>query len=249
MDYKKLLNTATAIGAALLQNGAETYRVEDSVGLVLNSYHVNEISVFAIPSHIIVSFSTKDGEPLTKSKRIKSSSLNIDRIIEINSLTRYIVANSPSIDYVNEKLSEIEGRPYYKPQMLYLANILAAVSFVVFYGGEGGDMATALFIGIALKLSLSVMSRFRLNTFTGIILNSFMIAMIALISTKLGIGVRDDAIIIGCFMLLVPGVAITNAARDFINGDVLSGTIRLFEAFLVGISIALGSGIALSIFR
>jgi len=48
-------------------------------------------------------------------------------------------------------------------------------------------------------------------------------------------------------MLLVPGLAITNAIRDTIAGDLVSGLTRAAEAFFVAISIAVGTGIVLSL--
>ena len=47
-------------------------------------------------------------------------------------------------------------------------------------------------------------------------------------------------------MLLVPGLAITNAIRDTIAGDFLAGLTKAAEAFLIAISIAVGSGAILS---
>jgi uncharacterized membrane protein YjjP (DUF1212 family) len=49
-------------------------------------------------------------------------------------------------------------------------------------------------------------------------------------------------------MLLVPGLTITNAIRDTIAGDLLSGITKAAEAFLVAISIAVGTGAILSLF-
>ena len=46
-------------------------------------------------------------------------------------------------------------------------------------------------------------------------------------------------------MLLVPGLAITNAIRDTISGDLLAGISRAVEAFLIAVAIAVGSGIVL----
>ena len=48
-------------------------------------------------------------------------------------------------------------------------------------------------------------------------------------------------------MLFVPGLAITNAIRDTIAGDLVSGLTRAAEAFFVAISIAVGTGIVLSL--
>ena len=50
---------------------------------------------------------------------------------------------------------------------------------------------------------------------------------------------------ISSLMLLVPGLAITNAIRDTIAGDTLSGLARATDAFLSAISIAVGAGFVL----
>ena len=49
---------------------------------------------------------------------------------------------------------------------------------------------------------------------------------------------------ISVIMLLVPGLAITNAIRDTVNGDLISGLTRTTEAIFVAIALALGSGLA-----
>ena len=56
-----------------------------------------------------------------------------------------------------------------------------------------------------------------------------------------------DKIIIGLVMTLVPGVAITNSVRDVIAGDFIAGQTKMTEALLTATSIALGTGIALSL--
>jgi uncharacterized membrane protein YjjP (DUF1212 family) len=48
-------------------------------------------------------------------------------------------------------------------------------------------------------------------------------------------------------MTLVPGVAITNAVLDTINGDYLSGTARILEAFVIAAAIAIGIGLGLKL--
>ena len=48
-------------------------------------------------------------------------------------------------------------------------------------------------------------------------------------------------------MPLVPGVAITNAIRDTLQGDYLSGCARILEAFLKAASVAVGAGLGMAI--
>ena len=47
-------------------------------------------------------------------------------------------------------------------------------------------------------------------------------------------------VLIGVIMLLVPGIPFTNAIRDILLGDIISGSLRLVEAVLLAAMLALG---------
>ena len=49
-----------------------------------------------------------------------------------------------------------------------------------------------------------------------------------------------DKIMIGDIMLLIPGIAMTNAIRDMLMGDTISGLMRLIESILWAGSLAVG---------
>ena len=70
----------------------------------------------------------------------------------------------------------------------------------------------------------------------------------AVILYSLGLGENYDSIIVGAIMPLLPGMAMTNAVRDIVQGDLLSGTTRIVEAILVGVAIAVGVGVVLKLF-
>jgi len=57
------------------------------------------------------------------------------------------------------------------------------------------------------------------------------------------LGVHTDLVAIGTLMLLVPGMAVTNAMREIMAGDVISGLQRTAEVILVGAAIALGAAV------
>lgn len=63
--------------------------------------------------------------------------------------------------------------------------------------------------------------------------------------TRLGVGQNQDLIIIGALMALVPGIAMTNAMRDIMAGDMVAGISKAAEALLIGAAIALGTALAL----
>ena len=108
------------------------------------------------------------------------------------------------------------------------------------------DVFAAFIIGLIIKSLTIKWSEIGINSFFINSICSGIAAFLAIILYKFGIASQIDQTIIGAIMLLVPGIAITNAIRDTIAGDLLSGITRAAEAFLVAISIAVGTGAVLS---
>ena len=61
-------------------------------------------------------------------------------------------------------------------------------------------------------------------------------------------GLHIDKIIIGDIMLLVPGIAITNAVRDTLIGDTISGLVKLSDSLVWAAALAAGFMLAISFF-
>ena len=53
------------------------------------------------------------------------------------------------------------------------------------------------------------------------------------------LGIESSHAISGTLMILTPGIAFTMGIRDFVQGDYLSGTIRMIDALLIAASIAM----------
>ena len=137
--------------------------------------------------------------------------------------------------------------PIYSFRVQLLAYAITCSTFTLFFGGTLLDACCALLIGPLIKIVSSHLSRFRTNPFFITILCSLMCAFLTTFACDLGIGQQVDKIIIGLVMTLVPGVAITNSVRDVIAGDFIAGQTKMTEALLTATSIALGTGIALSL--
>ena len=55
--------------------------------------------------------------------------------------------------------------------------------------------------------------------------------------------------IIGSIIPLVPGVPFTNGIRDIADGDYISGAVRLLDAMLVFLCVAIGVGVMFTVYR
>ncbi len=61
--------------------------------------------------------------------------------------------------------------------------------------------------------------------------------------------IHEDKVMIGDIMLLIPGLALTNAVKDMFVGDTITGSLRLVESVLWAAGIACGFALAVFICR
>ncbi|WP_252243581.1 MULTISPECIES: threonine/serine exporter family protein [unclassified Clostridium] len=247
MDLNKLLKVSTFAGKIMLESGAETYRVEETICRICTSFGVDQADSFVIPTGIMVSIS-HDDEVVSLVKRVTSRGVDLNKIDKINDLARKTQIELLSIDEFNKELIEISKGDRYSNSYTFFWSAISAGSFAMLFGGNVKDFIVATLIGLIIKIVITICQRLSINEFFVNTLCGAICAFLALIFIKLNIGSNLDKIIIGAIMLLVPGLTITNAIRDTIAGDLLSGMTKALEAFLVAVSIAVGTGGILSIF-
>lgn len=250
MDYNRLLNLSTEIGYRLLENGAEIYRVEESVQRILRAYGLNTGEVFAIPNCLISSLVTPAGQALTRIRRMPSHGTDIDQLERYNNLCRHICAETPPLEEAENQCDALLAyrRSYSLPALL-AAYALGAGAFVLFFNGTWRDAACGALCGLAIGVCLTFLTRLRSNLFFKTLLGGAVSALLALGLRVVGLGDNVDLITIGALMILVPGVLFTNALRDIMAGDMVAGITKIAEALLIGVAIALGTGVALWLAR
>ncbi len=248
MNYEDLINTTTEVGYLLLANGAEIYRVEESMQRIFRAYGACG-DIFAIPTCIYVTVSNDQGAPLTKIKRVYSRQTDLEKVERLNNLSRTICREKPDFKTIRQELRGIDARKAYTLPEQVVAFSLVAFFFTLFYGGNLPDAVCAILCGAAVKGVSYQMERFHANSFFTNILASAAAAAIALTAVHFYAGLNADKIIIGALMNLVPGIAITSFMRDLIAGDLIAGLIRLTESLLVATAIAIGAGLALTVTR
>ena len=101
-------------------------------------------------------------------------------------------------------------------------------------------MGVSLFVGLVVPFCLRFSEKFLSSKIFTRFLCSAVATLLAFLSVWCGIIRSVDMVIIGNIMTLVPGVGLTNALRDLLVGDSVSGLLRLIEAILMAIAIAAG---------
>ena len=95
MNYEKLVQGILNIGEAMLQCGAEIFRVEDSLYRMYKSYGFMTYDVYVIPSNIQVTVETPEGEIITQIRHIESTGADYDKLNYLNAMSRYVCSHIP----------------------------------------------------------------------------------------------------------------------------------------------------------
>lgn len=249
MNYKSLFRTAMLAGEIMAQSGAETYRVEDTMVRILKTSNCQAVEVYATTTGIVATLSDPSIEPITGVKRISNRSNNLSRINEVNQISRNICDSKTSAEEAYEQLISCASSKIYSKHILALATIISMAGFAGLFGGSLFDGVVAAVNGIFIVIIARLAENRINNTFLVDVAKSFAIAFITMICVGCIKDTHSGIIIIGSIMPLVPGIPITNAIRDTLQGDYNSGTARAVEAFVISLGIALGVGIGMGLFN
>ena len=245
-NYKLLVDTAALAGEIMLSSGAETYRVEDTMSHILKTSDIGTIETLALLTGIVVTVNDESMEqPLTVMKTVNDRVTNMSTIIKVNDISRKYCSGKITLEEAYERLNHVRGKEYNR--FLYnLGTVGIAIGFAMMFGGQGKELVVTALVGAFLA---TVITLGKIAKWSGILVNAFSamgIAMIAMFFKGFIFPDMDmDVVIIGAIMPIVPGVAITNAIRDTLQADYLSGCGRILEAFLTAASVAVGIGLGM----
>ena len=248
IDYKLLANTAMLAGEIMLCSGAETYRVEDTMYHILKTSNIETTQVIAMMTGLVVTLNDPGFEqPVTMMRRVSERSTNVSNIVNVNDISRRYCEGKISLEEAYEELRRAKGKQYNR--LLYnLATIGIAVGFAMMFGGSLHDIIAAAVVGAVLAGVMTIGKIAKLSSVLVHVLSGLGIAMLTVVIQRvLFADLSVNIVIASSIMPIVPGVAITNAISDTIQGDYLSGCARILEAFLVAMAIAVGAGLGLLI--
>lgn len=248
MNDLEILEAINEIGYLLLKNGAEIYRVEESLKRMCEGTGFKNVEVFAIPTYFTLSLNLHDGTPYHSSKRSRTNRIHLDHLYELNNLVRLISNQDIYFEDVYKQIEYIKSQKL-NFQLILIGYIVSSAMFCLFFGGGSIEMVISAIIGFVLYYFTYLLETLAINGIVRTILSSMVLSTIAIICSKLHIIDNQQAVITGTLMLLVPGIAITNSLRDIMGGDYVSGLSRMIEAILIAASIAIGVGIMMMILR
>ena len=156
------------------------------------------------------------------------------------------------MDEALAKMKVISHMPGANLPTQILACAIGSSCFCYLFGGSIPDSLAAVFVGVALCVCQYFMGRAKISKMMQTIFGSMVVTLMGMFMTWAGtlaaVALNMDKIIIGGLIILVPGIPFTTSIRDFFNGDYLSGTIRMIDALIVAVCMAIGVGVVYKIF-
>ena len=223
---RRIMDFIMAAGQTLLENGAEVFRVEQTMEIMAASFHLREFHVYVLTNGIFASAGTAE---MSEVRNVPTRTTHLGRVAAVNQLSRQIASGEvDTIDEAETRLAQARCIPFPKDWVQLAAGMGGAFCFALIFGGD-------------LKAGLAAAA-------AGVAANAYL-----LFCGRHGVGggfrtISTAALIIGTLMILTPGIAFTMGIRDFVQGDYLSGTIRMIDALLIAASIAIGAGLVLSLY-
>lgn len=240
-----LMDMAIKVGEVMLSHGAEAHRVEDTVYRILKTANLQTTEVFVIMTGMLATLSDPSIDTITVTKRVQSKGNNLKQISFANEVSRQYCSGALSLAEAYETIMEGCCREY-TPRMSMFGVVLIVTTYPMLVGGTLTDCAVSFFASVLVALGINLADRWKFHPF----MKDFVVAFLSgtaylFLKKMMPFPVHQDAVIIACLMPLVPGVAFTNAIRDTLNGDYVSGMARALESFIKALSIALGVGVSL----
>lgn len=247
MDYQLLVDTALLAGEMLLVSGAETNRVEDTIYRILKLSGFERCEVLVVTAGIVVTMSDWRKENITAMRRVGDKQTNLGKIAEVNDISRKLCSGEITLKQAFYQLKHMPSQNY-KDILTYICAIITAAGFTILLGGNMQESLLAGLNGVYVVMAKIFNKKYKVNVFVTNMFVSFLMAFTARAFLLIpGIQIELERVVAGSVMILLPGVAITNAIRDTLHADYMAGGAKIIEAFVAAASVGVGIGAGLAL--
>ena len=162
-DPQKVLELTVQAGQLLLENGAEVFRVQQTMEIMAAAYGETEFHVYVLTNGIFASLGRDGRQHMARVGHVPQSSVHLGRVDAVNTLSRQIAAGQVPLEEAMARIEQIRAIPVLPLWQQVLACGAGTGFFAILFGGGWREFGCAFVAGILLQLFLWQAEGRRLN--------------------------------------------------------------------------------------
>lgn len=246
-ELRDAINLSLWVGQLLLQHGAETQRIEETVHRMGTGLGCDWMDILISPNALLITASSGE-EFRTKTRRVVSIGVNMDIITQINTLSRQVTDGQITAAELYKELRRISDMPRLYPRWLIV--LLVGLACAAFSRLFNGDTAAFFVTLIAASIAMFVRQEFThryFNPYITTIVTAFAAGLVASAGAVFHLSDQPQVALATSVLLLVPGVPLINCAEDLMKGHMVTGLVRGLNGALISVCIAIGLLLAMTL--
>ncbi len=227
-------------GQLLLQHGANSLRVEESVHRMGTGLGCDWLDVIVRTESLTITASSGD-EFRTKTRRVVRLGVDMGCITAVNDLSRRIEEGQLDRFLTRALLAQIDRQPgTYNRWLIAVMVGLACAAFSRLFGGDWPVFGVTFLAAAVSMITRQELLKRHFNPVLMVTACAFVAGLIASSAAWLQLSQQPQIAMSASVLLLAPGVPLINAAHDLIRGYMLNGVARGVTGLLISLAIALG---------
>ena len=195
---RRIMDFIMAAGETLLENGAEVFRVEQTMEIMARSFHLREFHVYVLTNGIFASAGTAE---IAEVRNVPVRTTHLGRVVAVNALSRQIAAGGVTLDEAECHLAEARRIPFPKGRTQLLAGMSGAACFALIFGGTVRSALAAAVAGFLVSGYLLLCEKKGLSSGFRKISAAALITLVCIVGCSL-LGIESSHAIIGTLMIL-----------------------------------------------
>jgi len=252
LDYETLrdvIDLSLWAGQLLLQNGAESQQVEETVHRLGTGLGCNWLDILVSPNALVIT-AISDGEFRTKVRRVVNIGVNLQVIVEVSRLVQWVITGELDRHELRAELVRISRfQSCYSRGTVALMVGAACAAFSSLFGGDALVFGITFLAAAVAMLVRQELQKRNFNPFITVVVTAFAASGIAGIAPIFHFGNQPQLALISAVLLLVPGVPLINSVQDLMKGYPMTGIARGVTGGVIAACIALGLLLAMTLLR
>ncbi len=246
---RRTLSVVIRVGAVLLASGAATDEVEVAMRDIARASGLEGVHAIVEFGTISVSYAAHpDAEPITFIRLARNRATDYARLAAASDLTRRLIQSRMTVDEALHEIDRIESLESTYPRLVtWIATGAAAGASSVLFGGGLAEIGIAMITVLVAEPFVIALARSGLPPFFHNVLGPAIVTVVVVLLAVARLPVNGSLVVTGAILIFLPGGALAAGMRDLIDGSIVSGTARVFEAIMLGVAVGIGVSIGLAI--